>query len=117
MSWWVGSPAEVDVVHEQALALGIEVTWPPTDEPWGVRECHIVHPDGHTFRGCTSRLHGALRSMLKSTLSSGELSWTTSRRLWARARLLAASSRRLIIVFKGVRSTLEGGLLYAQRGS
>lgn len=50
MSWWVGSPAEVDVVHERALELGIEVTWPPTDEPWGFRECHIVHPDGHTFR-------------------------------------------------------------------
>jgi catechol 2,3-dioxygenase-like lactoylglutathione lyase family enzyme len=47
---WVGGPAEVDAVHEHALALGIEVTWPPTDEPWGVRECHLVHPDGHTFR-------------------------------------------------------------------
>jgi hypothetical protein len=23
---------------------------PPTDEPWGVREMHVVHPDGHTFR-------------------------------------------------------------------
>ena len=23
---------------------------PPTDEPWGVRECHVRHPDGHVFR-------------------------------------------------------------------
>jgi hypothetical protein len=23
---------------------------PPTDEPWGVREMHIRHPDGHVFR-------------------------------------------------------------------
>ena len=23
---------------------------PPTDEPWGVREFHLRHPDGHTFR-------------------------------------------------------------------
>jgi hypothetical protein len=26
------------------------VTCPPTDMPWGMRECHIRHPDGHTFR-------------------------------------------------------------------
>ena len=25
-------------------------TWPPTDEPWGVRELHVRHPDGHVFR-------------------------------------------------------------------
>jgi hypothetical protein len=29
---------------------GFTVTWPPTDEPWGVREFHLRHPDGHTFR-------------------------------------------------------------------
>lgn len=23
---------------------------PPTDEPWGMREFHLVHPDRHTFR-------------------------------------------------------------------
>jgi len=50
MSWWVDSPAEVDATHQLALAQGLTVTWPPTDEPWGVRECHIQHPDGHTFR-------------------------------------------------------------------
>jgi hypothetical protein len=22
----------------------------PTDEPWNVREFHLRHPDGHTFR-------------------------------------------------------------------
>jgi uncharacterized glyoxalase superfamily protein PhnB len=32
------------------LKQGITVTWPPTDEPWGIREFHIRHPDGHTFR-------------------------------------------------------------------
>jgi catechol 2,3-dioxygenase-like lactoylglutathione lyase family enzyme len=50
MSWWVASPADVDAVHALALAGGLAVTWPPTDEPWGTRECHIRHPDGHTFR-------------------------------------------------------------------
>jgi uncharacterized glyoxalase superfamily protein PhnB len=50
MSWWVNSPAEVDVLHETALKHGMTVTYPPTDEPWGVREFHLRHPDGHMFR-------------------------------------------------------------------
>ena len=50
MSWWVASPAEVDAVHALALQHGMHVARPPTDEPWGVREFHLVHPDGHTFR-------------------------------------------------------------------
>ena len=28
----------------------MEVSWPQTDEPWGVREFHLRHPDGQTFR-------------------------------------------------------------------
>jgi catechol 2,3-dioxygenase-like lactoylglutathione lyase family enzyme len=50
MSWWVGSAAEVDEAHALALRLAYEVSHPPTDEPWGVREFHLRHPDGHTFR-------------------------------------------------------------------
>jgi catechol 2,3-dioxygenase-like lactoylglutathione lyase family enzyme len=50
MTWWVESPADVDVMHARALAVGMIVTWPPTDEPWDVREFHLRHPDGHTFR-------------------------------------------------------------------
>jgi catechol 2,3-dioxygenase-like lactoylglutathione lyase family enzyme len=50
MSWWVGSPAEVDAMHQSALTHGMVVTYPPTDEPWGVREFHLRHPDGHVFR-------------------------------------------------------------------
>lgn len=50
MSWWVETPAHVDAAHELALRSGVQVSWPPTDEPWGVRECRIVHPDGHVFR-------------------------------------------------------------------
>jgi catechol 2,3-dioxygenase-like lactoylglutathione lyase family enzyme len=41
---------DVDAVHERCLAEGLEVTFPPTDEPWGVREMHVRHPDGHVFR-------------------------------------------------------------------
>ena len=50
MSLWLGSPAEVDEAHALAVANGVTVLWPPTDEPWGVRECRIMHPDGHVFR-------------------------------------------------------------------
>jgi hypothetical protein len=47
MSVWVD---DVDAIHSQCLEKGIEVTHPPTDEPWCVREMHIRHPDGHVFR-------------------------------------------------------------------
>jgi uncharacterized glyoxalase superfamily protein PhnB len=50
LSWFLESPKEVDAMHARALELGLEVTMPPTDEPWGVREFHLRHPDGHTFR-------------------------------------------------------------------
>jgi uncharacterized glyoxalase superfamily protein PhnB len=50
MTWWLASLAEVDAAHQLALEHGLMVTWPPTDEPWGVREFHLRHPDGHTFR-------------------------------------------------------------------
>ena len=47
MSIWVD---DVDAVHERCLEQGLEVTWPPTDMPWNVREMHVRHPDGHVFR-------------------------------------------------------------------
>jgi hypothetical protein len=50
MTWWLKTPADVDTMHMLALAHGMNVTWPPTNEPWGVREFHLRHPDGHTFR-------------------------------------------------------------------
>jgi hypothetical protein len=47
MSVWVGS---ADEVYQLCVAAGLEVTFPPTDMPWGVRETHLRHPDGHVFR-------------------------------------------------------------------
>lgn len=47
MSIWVD---DVDKTHRHCLEQGIEITWPPTDEPWRVREMHVRHPDGHVFR-------------------------------------------------------------------
>lgn len=50
MSWWMESPTDVDELHAKAIAFGMCVTKPPANEPWGVREFHLRHPDGHTFR-------------------------------------------------------------------
>lgn len=47
MSVWVD---DVDAVHRHCLAQGIEIMFAPTDMPWGVREMHVRHPDGHIFR-------------------------------------------------------------------
>jgi catechol 2,3-dioxygenase-like lactoylglutathione lyase family enzyme len=47
MSLWVD---DVDAVHRHCLEQGLEVTMPPTDKPWNVREMHLRHPDGHVFR-------------------------------------------------------------------
>jgi catechol 2,3-dioxygenase-like lactoylglutathione lyase family enzyme len=47
MSIWV---EDVDMIYQHCLKNGIEVTYPPTDEPWHVREMHVRHPDGHVFR-------------------------------------------------------------------
>jgi catechol 2,3-dioxygenase-like lactoylglutathione lyase family enzyme len=50
MSWWLDSIASVDAMHALCVKHGFEVTMPPTNEPWGVREFHLRHPDGHMFR-------------------------------------------------------------------
>lgn len=47
MSIWVEN---ADEVYAHCLAHNIEVTMPPNNEPWNVRELHISHPDGHVFR-------------------------------------------------------------------
>jgi len=47
MSVWV---EDVDAVHAECVAAGLDITFPPTDMPWGVRETHLRHPDGHVFR-------------------------------------------------------------------
>jgi hypothetical protein len=42
--------AEVDTAHALALEHGMTVTHPPTNEVSGVREFHLRHLGGHTFR-------------------------------------------------------------------
>jgi predicted lactoylglutathione lyase len=50
ISIFLGTRAEVDAAHEVALREGIIVIRPPIDEPWGLRECVVMHPDGHVLR-------------------------------------------------------------------
>jgi len=47
MSLWVQN---VDEVYDECVKLGFDIAWPPTNMPWGVREMHLRHPDGHVFR-------------------------------------------------------------------
>jgi len=41
---------DVDAVYRDCVAKGLDVTFPPTNMPWDVREMHVRHPDGHVFR-------------------------------------------------------------------
>ena len=50
LSWALSSPAEVDSLYALASRLGYVVPMIPRDEPWGAREFHLRHPDGHTMR-------------------------------------------------------------------
>jgi uncharacterized glyoxalase superfamily protein PhnB len=54
--WWsLDGARDVDAMHVRAVELGLDISMPPTDEPWGVREFHLRHPDGHTIRVGGSR--------------------------------------------------------------
>lgn len=42
----VESPGTVDALHARAVADGLRVEHPPTDEPWGVRRFFVRTPGG-----------------------------------------------------------------------
>ena len=47
---------DVDHVHKRAVELGLEIVYPLTDEPWGVRRFFVVDPNG-TILNVMSHLH------------------------------------------------------------
>ncbi|MFN2412920.1 MAG: bleomycin resistance family protein [Pyrinomonadaceae bacterium] len=47
MSIWVD---DVDEVHRRCIEQNLDVTFPPVDMEWNVREMHVRHPDGDVFR-------------------------------------------------------------------
>jgi uncharacterized glyoxalase superfamily protein PhnB len=50
MSWFLPNRNEFETAHARAVELGYEISMPPTDEPWHMREFHLRHPDGQSFR-------------------------------------------------------------------
>ena len=38
--------ADVDQLHKRAVEPGLEIVYPLTDEPWGVRRFFVVDPNG-----------------------------------------------------------------------
>jgi predicted enzyme related to lactoylglutathione lyase len=38
--------ADVDAIHARAVARGLQIVYPLTTEPWGVRRFHVVDPNG-----------------------------------------------------------------------
>jgi catechol 2,3-dioxygenase-like lactoylglutathione lyase family enzyme len=49
-AWMSIMVQDVEAVHQRCIEQGLEITWPPTDMPWNLREMHVRHPDGHVFR-------------------------------------------------------------------
>lgn len=41
--------ADVDALHEQARRQGLEIVYPLTDEPWGIRRFFVRAPGGHVI--------------------------------------------------------------------
>ena len=55
-SWWgriIFHVADVDALHAQALAAGLQPEAPPRDATWGERYFHITDPDGHELSFAT----------------------------------------------------------------
>jgi catechol 2,3-dioxygenase-like lactoylglutathione lyase family enzyme len=42
----VGDAAAVDAAHAEAVRRGLEVVYPLTDEPWGIRRFFVKDPSG-----------------------------------------------------------------------
>ena len=55
-SWWgrvIFYVADVDALHRQALAAGLQPQDGPRDATWGERYFHITDPDGHELSFAT----------------------------------------------------------------
>lgn len=41
---------DVGALHAELNARGVPIDLPPTDQAWGVREMHVLDPDGNSVR-------------------------------------------------------------------
>jgi hypothetical protein len=46
---WIAA-GDVDRLFEELHARGALLRHPPTNYPWGSRECQVTDPDGHVLR-------------------------------------------------------------------
>lgn len=46
---WIGV-SDADALHAELVQKGARIRVPPTNYPWGSRECHVFDPDGHVLR-------------------------------------------------------------------
>ncbi len=49
-TWLYISVGDVDALYKELRKRGATIVRPPKDEPWGMRECLVRDPDGHTIR-------------------------------------------------------------------
>jgi catechol 2,3-dioxygenase-like lactoylglutathione lyase family enzyme len=49
-TWLWISTTDADALYAELEARGAIVRFPPTNYPWGSRECQISDPDGHVLR-------------------------------------------------------------------
>lgn len=49
-TWLWISTTDVDVLYAELADRGAKLRFPPTNYPWGSRECQISDPDGHVLR-------------------------------------------------------------------
>lgn len=60
LAWWgrvIFYVSDVDALHRQALAAGLQPDAPPSDATWGQRYFHITDPDGHELSFATPLSH------------------------------------------------------------
>jgi len=49
-TWLWISTSDVDALYEELGGRGAHLRFPPTNYPWGSRECQVSDPDGHVLR-------------------------------------------------------------------
>lgn len=54
--WLYVTVRDVDALHRELRKRGAKIVCAPTDRPWGMRECLVEDPDGHTIRFGQSRV-------------------------------------------------------------
>jgi catechol 2,3-dioxygenase-like lactoylglutathione lyase family enzyme len=58
-AWVWGTTSDADVLYAEFETRGAQLRHPPTNYPWGSRECQVSDPDGHVLRFGADLLPGA----------------------------------------------------------